>query len=247
MPLAIAHRGDPYRHRENTLPAVLAAIEQGADLVEVDVATTRDGVVVLLHDDTLTRLWGNGGEISRLSAEQVRAVCAGDAYEIPTFEEALEASVAAATGLMIDVRDARVTPPVARAVAERGGFDHHVFAGDAAALVLLRRRWPEARIALSWDEAARPGDDLLALLRPEFFNPYWRLLDRALVDRMHAGGYQVSTWTVDEPSEMVRLLELGVDAVITNRLAHLLAVRDHHRAGPRGIIAAPERSRESSP
>lgn len=56
--LAIAHRGDPVRHRENTLPAIAAAVEQGADLVEIDVRLTGDGTVVLLHDETLEHLWG---------------------------------------------------------------------------------------------------------------------------------------------------------------------------------------------
>lgn len=54
----VAHRGDPYVHRENTLPSVRSALHKGADVVEVDVRLTRDGVPVLLHDATLERLWG---------------------------------------------------------------------------------------------------------------------------------------------------------------------------------------------
>lgn len=54
---AVAHRGDPYRHRENTLDSLRSALERGADAVETDVRLTRDGVPVLLHDETLKRLW----------------------------------------------------------------------------------------------------------------------------------------------------------------------------------------------
>ena len=57
--LAVAHRGDPYVHRENTLASVRSALRKGADAVEVDVRLTRDGVPVLLHDATLKRLWGH--------------------------------------------------------------------------------------------------------------------------------------------------------------------------------------------
>jgi len=56
-PLAIAHRGDPVAHRENTAAAVVAAIEQGADAIEVDVQLAADGTVVVVHDDTFARLW----------------------------------------------------------------------------------------------------------------------------------------------------------------------------------------------
>ena len=55
--LAIAHRGDPVAFRENTIESIEAAVRAGADLVEIDVKTTGDGVSVVLHDDTLTRLW----------------------------------------------------------------------------------------------------------------------------------------------------------------------------------------------
>lgn len=55
---AVAHRGDPYRFRENTLDSLRSGLDRGADAVEFDVRLTRDGVPVLLHDDTLERLWG---------------------------------------------------------------------------------------------------------------------------------------------------------------------------------------------
>jgi glycerophosphoryl diester phosphodiesterase len=56
--LAIAHRGDPITARENTFPAFAAAVERGADMVEIDLRRTRDGEIVVLHDPTLTRMWG---------------------------------------------------------------------------------------------------------------------------------------------------------------------------------------------
>jgi len=230
MTLAIAHRGDPHGHRENTIPAMLAALEQGADLVEIDVTATRDGTAVLLHDATLTRLWGRDGAVAELSADEVRAAGRDGRYEIPTFDRAMAVSSAAGGGLMVDLTVARVAARAAEIVAEYDGLGRCVFAGHPDGLREVRRRWPEARIALSWNQADPPGRDLLAALRPEFFNPSWPLVDQRIVDQMHADGYQVSTWTVDSPSNMARLLELGVDAIITNRLRHLLTVRAHARA-----------------
>ena len=66
---AIAHRGEPVGHRENTLPAFEAAVALGADMVEIDLRRTRDGAIVVLHDQTLERLWG-------------RAASVGDAFQV---------------------------------------------------------------------------------------------------------------------------------------------------------------------
>lgn len=228
MVLAIAHRGDPHGHRENTVPAVLAAMEQGADLVEVDVTTTRDDTVILLHDATLTRLWEHDGAVADLSIDEVRAACDGGRYEIPTFDQVMALTAAAGRGMMIDLTVSRVASHAARIVADFDGFADHVFAGVTDALLALRRDWPQARVALSWNHTKPPDDDLLTTLRPEFFNPNKCLVDQPLIDRMHGAGYRVSTWTVDSPTNMNRLLEMGVDAIITNRLRYLMTVRAHH-------------------
>ena len=70
---AVAHRGDPYRFRENTIDSLRSALDQGADAVEIDVRLTRDGVPVLLHDATLKRLWGQDRPLARCP----RRRCAG--------------------------------------------------------------------------------------------------------------------------------------------------------------------------
>jgi len=78
----VSHRGDPRRHRENTLLGVASAITEGADVVEVDVKVTADGEAVLLHDLDLQRLWGHPGRITELSYEEV-AELTGDRWGCP--------------------------------------------------------------------------------------------------------------------------------------------------------------------
>ena len=94
----VAHRGDPYRVRENTLPSIASALERGADAVEIDVRTTRDGVPVLLHDDTLKRLWDVDRPLAELPYEEVREVTGGG---VPTLRQALIA--VGAHRVMIDL------------------------------------------------------------------------------------------------------------------------------------------------
>ena len=79
---AIAHRGDPVGHRENTLPAFAAAVGLGADMVELDLRRTRDGNIVCLHDQTLERLWGLDAPVGDLNLSAVQALGDG-AVRIP--------------------------------------------------------------------------------------------------------------------------------------------------------------------
>ncbi|MGH3319673.1 MAG: glycerophosphodiester phosphodiesterase [Streptosporangiaceae bacterium] len=231
MALAIAHRGDPQDHRENTIPALLAALEQGADLVEVDLKLTRDGQVILLHDPTLKRLWRHHGAVRSLSLDEVRAYC-DVRYEIPTLDEALGVLSWSRSALMADLKDAEALDTTVAIVREHDAFDRVLFVGgDVHAMRRLRGLAPEARLGLTWEDPT-PPDGVLEDIRAELFNPRWQLVDRGLVELMHERGYQVSTWTVDSPTNMARLLDLGVDAVITNRLGYLLELlEDRETAG----------------
>src|SRR5262245_7958475 len=94
--VVIAHRGEHLHHPENTLSAFQAAIDVGADYIEVDVRTTSDGRLVLMHDSTVDGKTDGHGEVSKLSFAQIRALDAGvrmgkefAGTRVPTFEEAL--------------------------------------------------------------------------------------------------------------------------------------------------------------
>lgn len=221
MVLAIAHRGDPHAHPENTLPAVLAAAGQGAGMVEIDLRLTKDGEVVILHDPTLRRLWDRDVLLSELSLDDVRTVRTGR-YRIPTFGEVLSA---VDVPLMVDLPESAAAVPGARLVLEHGALARCLFVThDVEALLGIRALAPEARVGLSWGRRELPDPRVLTALGAEFFNPAWELLllHDGVVGRMHDDGYRVSTWTVDSPTNMARLIEMGVDAVITNRLPFLL-------------------------
>ena len=87
---AIAHRGEPVGERENTLPAFAAAVALGADMVELDLRLTSDGVVVVLHDQTLARLWGRDADVGDMTLADVQELGHGE-VRIPTLVEVLVA------------------------------------------------------------------------------------------------------------------------------------------------------------
>ncbi|MFF7678637.1 glycerophosphodiester phosphodiesterase [Actinacidiphila glaucinigra] len=212
--LAIAHRGDPYRHRENTLPSLRSAARAGADAVEMDVRLTRDGVPVLLHDSTLKRLWGVESAVAGLAADRLPP-------GVPTLHEAL-AAVGGCRAL-IDLTLPESAGPVLCAVRDAGAGDRTYYCGEAAALLAVRDRDPAAEIALTWKTSAPVPPLLLAELRPRWINLRFGLVRAPLVEWARGEGLLVGAWTVDLRRTMRRLERLGVDAVTSNRIDVLRA------------------------
>ncbi|SES16760.1 glycerophosphoryl diester phosphodiesterase [Streptomyces sp. yr375] len=219
---AVAHRGDPYRFRENTLDSLRSALDQGADAVEFDVRLTRDGVPVLLHDETLKRLWELDRPLRSLSAAEVRGLTAG---ALPTLAEAL----AATDGhrVMLDLpgtRDVRTARRIVDVVREAGAADRAYYCAGATEMLAVRAADPAAEIALTRTSLAPPRPALLAAVRPRWLNYRFSLVDRDLAARVHRDGYLLSVWTPDTRRSLRRLVDLGVDSITTNRIDVLTAL-----------------------
>ncbi|MFK0159371.1 glycerophosphodiester phosphodiesterase [Streptomyces sp. NPDC090493] len=220
---AVAHRGDPYRFRENTLDSLRSALRRGADAVETDVRLTRDGVPVLLHDATLKRLWDHDRPLHALSADEVRGLTAGG---VPTLAEALAATEG--SRVMLDLPGEPGERAVARIVAvarECYAADRVYYTGDAVAMLAVRAADPSAEIALTRKTLAPVRPALLDAIRPRYLNYRFTLLDHALVEHVHRSGHLVSCWTPDTRRSLRRLLDIGVDSITTNRVALLDSLR----------------------
>ncbi|MEU2716535.1 glycerophosphodiester phosphodiesterase [Streptomyces sp. NPDC007205] len=221
---AVAHRGDPYRFRENTVDSLRSALDRGADAVEIDVRLTRDGVPVLLHDTTLTRLWEVDRPLGALSAEELRGLTAGG---VPTLAEAL-----AATGdcrVMVDLcgrPDRRMVDRVMDVVRQSGARERVYYCAGAEAMLAVRAADPAAEIALTWTTLAPPRPALLDVVRPRWLNYRFSLVSRELAARIQRDGHLLSVWTPDTRRSMSRLLDLGVDSITTNRIDALHALRN---------------------
>lgn len=221
---AVGHRGDPYRFRENTVDSLRSALGRGADAVECDVRLTRDGVPVLLHDETLKRLWGQDRPLRSLSAAEVRGLTDG---AVPTLAEALAATDG--SRLMLDLpgtREERTARRIVGAVREAGAADRVYYCADAVAMLAVRAADPSAEIALTCTSLAPPRPALLAAVKPRWLNYRFSLVDRDLAARVHHDGFLLSVWTPDTRRALRRLIDLGVDSVTTNRIDVLTALRE---------------------
>jgi glycerophosphoryl diester phosphodiesterase len=218
-PITIAHRGEPLLHRENTLGAFAAALGLGADWVEIDLRRTRDGEIVVLHDQTLERLWGVDASVGDLDWPEVARIGDGD-VRIPSFRQVLEA---VPVPLMVDFTRREVVAGALRQVRDADALDRALFVtGNVAALRQLRARSGEARIGLTWTDGEEPPLDLLDELGAEYWNPWFGVLSEAGVAAVHEADRLVSTWTVDEAADMERVVAWGADAVVSNQVGALV-------------------------
>ena len=209
-PLRLAHRGDWRRAAENTIPALLAALEVPAcDGVEFDVRASRDGVPVLSHDESLERVHGRRDRVSDLPATELAA------YGVPTLAEVL-AAVPERAFLDIELKD---DPGVAAVVAVleagrgtelRNAAVSSFVPATLDALGRLRPRWHRWLNAV---ELSAGAVATAATLGCRVIAAEWHSIDLPGVARARRSGIEVVAWTVDRPATFERLGRIGVTAV----------------------------------
>jgi glycerophosphoryl diester phosphodiesterase len=141
----IAHRGEHLSHPENTLAAYQAAVDAGADYFEIDVRTTRDGHLVLLHDGTVDRTTNGRGEVRSMTFVEVRALDAGGGARVPTLDEALSVAAKANRGVYVDCKDVTAEALV-KALEKAGVSSRVVIYGKLAFLKEVRALRPTLRV-----------------------------------------------------------------------------------------------------
>jgi len=216
LTLVIAHRGASGRYPENTLLAVRKAIEAGADIVEVDVRLSRDGVPVVIHDETLDRTTSGRGRVESYTFEELRAFDAGMGERIPSLEEVLRCVRPSRAVLFIELKVVEAAEPSLSAVKELGMENRvYIISFHPEALERVGSAAPHVRTGLIF---AKTGGwmELASELGCRAVLPKYTLTTPGLVEEAHRRGLEVYTWNVDEPREAVRYAAMGVDGIGTN-------------------------------
>jgi glycerophosphoryl diester phosphodiesterase len=242
----VAHRGASAERPENTLPAFRLAVEQGADVIEADVRQTADGKLLVLHDATVDRTTSGSGPLRELTAAKARRLDAGEGERIPTVAEVLDVA-RGNTRVNLDLKEIEVVEPAVALVREAGMLDSVTFISFLPeAWDVLEEITPDSPVVQLVDSASAlaglaMGDGMLSTAAGVGM-PY-ALVSEEIVERMHRHGFGVFAWTVDDDAEMRRLVEVGVNGVVTNRPAALAEVLRQFRAaqsgGRRGSGAGP--------
>lgn len=230
-PIPFAHRGGASEAPENTLPAFEQAVRLGYRYLETDVQVTADGVLVAFHDDDLGRTTGRAARVSALPWSEVRTALVDGREPIPLLEDLLAAFPEAR--INIDCKTDAAEEALAQTIERTASIDRVcIGAFSAARLRRLRARLGSALCTslgpsevVRWLTAATTGPRSLMPAVPCAQVPTTQngipVVTERTVSFAHAHGMAVHVWTIDDPVEMHRLLDLGVDGIMTDRPAVL--------------------------
>ncbi len=243
IPAVIAHRGASVGYPENTLAAFEAAVEMGADMLEMDVRLTADCVPVVIHDPTVTLCSGKSVLVSDMTLRDIRAQPA--LADVAMLSDVLD-TVASRCAVELEIKHLADEPgthglgPVAAATVAQLlteiGFDAAlVSCFELPTLDQLRRAAPEIATGLECEGHEGLGAAIDACVRNghPFVLPDVEtiLSDGArVVERAHRHGLFVATWVADDVDVIDRLFDIGVDAVESNDVAVAIKARDRARA-----------------
>ncbi|MFC7527391.1 glycerophosphodiester phosphodiesterase [Actinoplanes sp. GCM10030250] len=229
QPLAFAHRGGAAAGDENTAAAFERAIKLGYRYVETDVHATSDGVPVVIHDPALDRVAGRPGRIASLTWADLSTVRVAGAAAVPRLDEVLDAWPE--IRFNVDVKDDRVVDPAVATVRRTGSEDRVLLASFSDTRLSRVRELAGPRVATSLGMRAVTRLWLAALAGVPLRLPpsvvaaqipvrHGRLtvLTPRFLAYLHRLGLAVHVWTIDDPNEMNRLLDTGVDGIMTDRV-----------------------------
>ena len=233
-PIVIGHRGYRSQFPENTMVSFSAAIAAGADMIELDVTFSKDRKVVVVHDDTLDRTTSGHGPICRMTLHELRQLDAGRWFDerfsgepLPTLEETLAFAADTGARINIEIKSSAWEPDAPEDAIERRIVDMAIqkhllenilvssfqsgFLENLAALPLH----PEYALITG---RTKPHDivDVCTRLKVFSWHPHHETLKQPDVEAMHQAGIRVFPYTVNSPEDMYRLVNMGVDGIITD-------------------------------
>ena len=235
-PIPFAHRGGAADGLENTAFQFRQAVEAGYRYLETDVHATADGRLVAFHDATLDRVTDGAGRIADLPWADVRHARVAGKEPVPLFEELLEAFPEARWN--VDVKAEPALLPLLDLVERTNTWDRICVGSFSEARVMRAQHLAGPRLATSygtrgvlnlrlrsWGVPAALRGSAVAAQVPEAQSGI-QVVDARFVRAAHARGLQVHVWTVNEPDRMHRLLDLGVDGIMTDHIDTLRKVME---------------------
>lgn len=220
-PIIIGHRGAMGHETENTLASIQKAIDLGVDMIEIDVFNIKSGETVVFHDETLERLTNAGGNIEDWGYFELRKVKLEGGHNIPMLQDVLKL-IDHKVKLNIELKGAgttdRVNYIVNYYIKEKGWKldDFIISSFKWNELRAMRALSPEIPIAILTSEDINGAITIGNELQAEAINPNYQALTAENSLKIKEAGFKIYTWTVNEPEDITKMKEFGVDGIITN-------------------------------
>ena len=216
--LVIAHRGDASNADENTMRAFRAAAEIGVDLIELDVQLTRDGEIIVNHDNTYRRVFGESRSVWQLTLEEAKALRGKKTGEAPPTLREVLTECDPTVNFLVELKDNRHDPGLPQAVfdlfMELDCFDRCMVQSSSYKMLReFKRLSPDTRCGYILSFALGHYSSLDSV---DFFSLDSSFVTQKVLDRIHQAEKSLYVWTVNDDRLMVDMVTLGVDALITD-------------------------------
>ncbi|MFZ2253540.1 MAG: glycerophosphodiester phosphodiesterase family protein [Minisyncoccia bacterium] len=222
--LKFGHRGDSGNFPENTMLAFNKALKKGCDGVELDGSLTKDGRVVIIHDEMLDRTTNSKGLVIETSFDEIRKLDAGQGQTVPTMEEVLDWAKAKGCLINFELKDRDMIDIVGQAISERN-LERQVFVTSFLhdEIVEFKKRYSSIQVGFIFDhcplkpnqmvrDAKENGVYILSMKSEWIFK--WR--GENIVNLAHGAGLKVHIWGVNDAPSIARMKAMDVDALIGN-------------------------------
>ncbi|MBU0994288.1 MAG: glycerophosphodiester phosphodiesterase [Proteobacteria bacterium] len=232
-PLVIAHRGFRQKYPENTLVSFEAAVREGVEMIELDVTLTQDRKMVIIHDDTLDRTTNGKGNVSDHPLSELKKLDAGSWFSpgfkgerLPTLEDVLDA-FAGKVAINIEIKKSAHEPlnpldAIEKQVLdllERKNVMDSVLISSFEKNVLFRIRELNAHVPISFLTEIPPYDEITGILKKlsaYSWNPDYRTILYAHVQKMRYAGFHVIPFTINTPIIAKKFIEAGIHGFFTD-------------------------------
>lgn len=230
-PIVFGHRGASKYAPENTIAAFEIALQQGAEAFELDTMLSADEVPVVIHDRTIDRTTDGSGKVDQMSTKNLRTKDAGSTFSskysnerIPLLEEVFtifknRALINVELKNYHDLSDA-LPEKVAEIVNRIDVLDQLLFSSFYPSnLKRIKRLIPGVPVALLCSRGVKgylPSSKMLLLVSPDYIHLYFKDITKSFIEKQHHLNRKVNVWTVNHQTDMIRLINQGVDGIITN-------------------------------
>lgn len=220
MVLRIVHRGASYYAPENTLEAFKKALELRVDVVELDVHHTKDGELIVMHDDNVSRTTDGVGYIHEFSFKQIRKLHEPNGEPIPTLQEVLDILKNKCI-CKIDIKDEGTVDKVIKLI-KKNNIEYSVIVTCEIPSILKEIKKLPTNIKLEAGGFGRKGIQIKEIIekaksvKADIISPHYTITTKKLVDEAHKNGLKVHVWTVDEGNMTEKMKKIGVDGITTN-------------------------------
>lgn len=219
--LKIGHRGAKGYLAENTIESIQKALGFGVDAIEIDVHRCKTGELVVIHDFTLDRTTDGSGEIAKKSLTELKALKVEEKFEIPLLTEVLDL-IQGKCSINIELKGLNTATAtseiIKKYIAELNWkYDDFIVSSfQKNELFQMRKLDEKVPLGILSKASVMEAIELGKLLKASAIHPSLGIITRDNVKASHQAGYKVNVWTVNEPEDITRMLEFGVDGIISD-------------------------------